>query len=170
MVFDSAIEVGGGLLRLPLSPDEILAVIAHELGHWAHRHMLLKYLVWEGVLLGVVVATYLLRNYRPLYAAFGYNPPDARFNAPSIIIRYLLVRFLTNIVLSGIISPAMNFLSMRLEPQADAFAARLGYSEALCSALAKLTPPEVPMVMDPLFALTYSSHPSLLERAVAMGC
>jgi len=164
MLFDSVMVIGDGLLSW-LSPSELLATFAHELGHWWHSHMLQNYLIWEAVLLGVVVTTYLLRDYRPLHAAFGY----ADRPSPWLVMRLAIVYTSVSIAFGELITPLLTLFHMRHEYQADAFAASLGYSKALCNALVNMSGGDV-FVVDPLFALYYGTHPSLLNRIMAMGC
>lgn len=63
----------------------------------------------------------------------------------------------------------MNVLSRLFEYQADAFAADLGYSEHLKSALIKLNKDNLGFpISDPLYSAWHHSHPTLLQRISAI--
>ena len=141
-----------------LTPDEISAVLAHELGHYARGHiprllairfaaafLLLAALGWAAQEPGVA---------RALGFA-GTLPPGA-----------LLVAFLLVVpVITFPIQPLTSLLSRRQEFEADAFAAQHASAEHLVSALGKLYRDNAAtLTPDPLHSLVYDSHPPAAIR------
>jgi len=142
---------GDSALRL----NELLGVIAHELGHWRLHHLVLTYLAVEAGLLGLVLATYLLRYFHPLYTVFGYS---SKSNGPWLPTRFLIVSFCLFIALGEFYAPLLLLLARHTEYQADAHAASLGYAKSLCSALVKMQNGTF-LVMDPLFKVLLLQSP-----------
>ena len=152
-----------------LTPEGINAVLAHELGHWWHHHSLVRYMIFVVEMLVIVLVTYLLRNFSPLYETFGYSSEYAA--TPSLIIRLLIIGYYVLIPLNEIWTPLLNLLYQHNESQADAFAAGLGYAQPLCNALASVTVENnLIWITDPVYSIYFRDHPSFMERALALGC
>ena len=97
------------------SPDEIEAVLAHELGHHVHRHILKSMFVQAGItLLGFWAANYVLRLAIEEWNMFETVSDFA--NLPLLI--------LVSTILSFLLMPAMNAYSRFNERQADRYAFR----------------------------------------------
>jgi STE24 endopeptidase len=145
-----------------LSPEELEAVVAHEIGHDRLRH-------WHkmmagtalALLIGFALAGYAART-PSLFRAFGFMGSD-----PAIV---LLFFGLWSGVLSGWLAPLVHACSRRWEFAADAFAARvLGTAESLCRALEKLHRENlVSLPSHPVYRWVHESHPSLSERLAAL--
>lgn len=155
VLFDTLIEA--------MSADEIVAVLAHELGHFKLHHV--RWQLIRGIAM-TGVTFYLLGLCLPLvdfYTAFGLSGVT-NFGA-------LVVFGLWFGIIDFIMQPLENFLSRKNEFAADAFAkAHVGGSEKLCSALLKLRErSNVMPISHPLFSSFYHSHPPLLERLSTMG-
>jgi STE24 endopeptidase len=137
---------------------EVLAVLAHEAGHWKKRHIL-KRLVWAevGSLVACFVAFHLLQ-WPELPALVGLE--GASFPARLVILGFL------GSLISFPITPLRSWLSRRHEWEADRFATELsGMPDALASALIKLTRENLSNLHPhPLFAAVYYSHPPMVER------
>lgn len=140
------------------SHGEILAILAHEIGHWKMRHVL-KNILLVGFIsfLGFYTASFLL-TWTPLYEAFGFARP-----APYIGL------FLFGIlwgVLSDFLVPFGNVISRYHEKKADAFAAQfLKGTTDLANALKGLARENLAnLYPHPLYAWFHYSHPPLLER------
>jgi len=74
IVIDEDFLPGGNASVNELVDEELLAVVAHELGHWWHGHGVIKV---AGLMLrsAMVIGTaFALRNFDTLYAVFGYSP------------------------------------------------------------------------------------------------
>lgn len=144
------------------SSEEIETIVAHELGHHVHRHVLV------GMVLGAVGAAGALCAAALLHAAtLGWAGAASVTDLSALP----LVPFWLTVV-SAVGGPAGNALSRRRERQADVFAVRLtGNGRAFASALAKLgqlnlAETEPHRIVEFLFY----SHPSLGRRiAVVEG-
>ena len=140
------------------SPEEILAVLAHEIGHWKKKHIL-KQLIFMIVasLIGLYFV-YLIVNWPPLYSTFGlkYKPVYAGL-------------FLVSLYLSCagfFLSPIGAAIMRRYEREADKMARDLvGTSEPMINALKRLAKDNLTNLHPhPLYVWFYYSHPPLIER------
>ncbi len=141
-----------------LDESEILAVLAHEAGHWKKRHILKRMAAFEAAsLAGLFLAAYLLRS-DFLTAAFGLH--EATFFAKAA-----LLAFIAGIV-SFPLTPLLSALSRRHEYEADTFATGLApRPEALASGLIKLSRDNLSNLHPhPLYAAFYYSHPPVVDR------
>lgn len=143
-----------------LNPGEIEAVLAHELGHFRHRHVL-KRIIWSFVasLIGLAVLG-LLASQPWFYEALGAqrNPVDW----PAIA---LLLFFLVLPVFTFPLQPVLSRLSRKHEFQADAFAAEQTRADDLVSALVKLYEDNAStLTPDPLHSAFHDSHPPAAQR------
>lgn len=146
-----------------MSPREVVAVLAHELGHFKLHHVRLSLI--RGTLFSALTF-YLLSLCLPLsqfYTAFGLSGVS---NYGALVVFgawFALVEFL--------LQPLHNCLSRRNEFAADQFAlANLGGGYDLGRALLKLREKSASMpISHPAFSSMYYSHPPLIERLNAMG-
>ncbi|MBA2605149.1 MAG: M48 family metallopeptidase, partial [Acidobacteria bacterium] len=97
-----------------LTPEELEAVLAHEIGHYRCGHVPRMIALSAGMLLGLFAAVAWLARSPWFNGAFGFPPGEL---APS----FLLVGLLGGLVTFWF-SPILNALSRRYEYQADAFA------------------------------------------------
>jgi STE24 endopeptidase len=140
------------------SHEEILAVLAHEIGHWKKKHIL-KQLIFMIVLSLVgLYFVYLVVNWPPLYGAFGlkYTPVYAGLLLVSICLSCMGFFF----------SPLGAIISRRYEREADKMAHELtGTSEPMINALKRLAKDNLSNLHPhPLYVWFYYSHPPLIER------
>ena len=150
-------------LLLRLGPEEVEAVVAHELGHHLHGHLAARLLGGLAGTLGLLVALTLALRWPPLCAAFG-------FAGPSPHAALALVSILGGAFASWL-APAQAWLSRRQELEADAEAARLtGRPEALGAALLDLAEDRLSNLWPhPWYVAWRLSHPPLLERLLALS-
>lgn len=135
-------------LRGILEPEEILAVVAHEIGHLGARHLtvfqccnLLAVTVWIGLFSG-------------LAGSADVTPGSG-----------LAMLWLLSPTAALLVRPLFARLIRGFEHQADAFAEACGYGDALACALLKLTRHNGAAAdSDPWFRRVYHSHPRLAER------
>ncbi|MCW8905196.1 M48 family metalloprotease [Sedimenticola sp.] len=135
-------------LRGILEPEELLAVVAHEIGHLGARHLavyqccnLLAATLWIG-LFSVLAGASFLASGSGLALLWLLSPTAA------LLVKPLFARLIRG-----------------FEHQADAFAETCGYGDALACALLKLTRHNgAAAESDPWFARVYHSHPRLAER------
>lgn len=141
-----------------LDPPEILAVLAHEAGHWKKRHILKRLAASEAVTLFSCLAAFYLLSQGNLPALFELE--KASFPAQLVLLGFLFSLPLT------VFAPLGNWLSRRHEQQADRFAAELSATpEALASALIKMSRDNLANLHPhPLYAAVYYSHPPVVER------
>jgi STE24 endopeptidase len=138
--------------------DEILAVLAHEAGHWKKRHVLKMIIGMEIIsFIGIYISFRVLRT-DLLLDIFGIQ--QGTFFA-----KVLLLGFLGGIALFPF-TPLSSYISRRFEKQADRFACELsGNKEAMASALIKLSKDNLSNLHPhPLYAAIYCSHPPVVER------
>jgi len=138
--------------------DEIVAILAHEAGHWKKKHVL-KMLFLSQILglAGLYLANRLTA---------GDILADAfRLAIPTMHAKLLLAAFLGTLVLFPL-KPLLASLSRRHEREADRFALELtGKPEPLAEALIKLGKDNLANLHPhPLYAAVYYSHPPLAAR------
>jgi len=141
-----------------LDSREILAVLAHEAGHWKAHHLLKRLIATEAITLLSCYASFHLLRAGSLPALFGME--TASFPA-----QLVLLGFLFSIVLA-VFSPLGNVLSRRQEHFADRYASDLSKTpDALASALVKMSRDNLSNLHPhPLYAAIYYSHPPVVER------
>ncbi len=150
VLFDTLLE--------QMADREILAVLAHEVGHWRLRHVLKRLLGMQLLFLAAAWLAFRLIGWGGLPQLIGL--PAASFPAQVIILSFLggLAAFP--------LTPLGSALSRRHEWQADRFARRLtGRPQDLASALVKLGRENLANLHPhPLYAWFHYSHPPLVER------
>ncbi|MBL9215169.1 MAG: M48 family metallopeptidase [Opitutaceae bacterium] len=149
-------------LMQQLAPEEIEAVLAHEIGHYQRGHIP-KRLVTIGLMqLGAFGAVAWLAQAPWFNAAFGL---PAGVLAPTFLLFALLGGLVT-----FWFSPLGNWVSRRHEYEADAFAREAMRGAApLIAALRKLSQKNLSnLTPHPLYSTVYYSHPTLVERERAL--
>ena len=141
--------------------DEILAVLAHEAGHYRKKHVLKQLIVFASFSLAALYATWLFIQWPLLFTTFGFksSPPYVGL-------------FLAGIVWSRagfFLQPLYMAISRRFEREADIFAAdMLGSGAAMVVALKRLAADNLSNLNPhPLYVWFHYSHPPVVER-VAM--
>ncbi len=148
-----------------LLPGEVEAVLAHELGHFKHRHVLKRIASMFAISLAGFAVLGWMSHRIWFYAAFGVQPS---MTAPNDAVALLLFMLIVP-VFSFFVSPLFAGLSRRHEFQADAYACAQASGRDLSSALLKLyTDNASTLTPDPLYARFYYSHPPAAERLAAM--
>jgi STE24 endopeptidase len=145
-----------------MTEEEILAVLAHEMGHWRHRHMPKRLFAGALVCLAACHAAYLLLSWKGLPLMIGYA--GASFPAR------VLVLFLLYGIAGFFLSPLGNGLARRQEWQADRYAADLTREpETLAEALIKLGKNNLSnLCPHPWYAWFHYAHPPLGRRVRAL--
>jgi len=151
VLFDTLIE--------KLTPKELLAVLGHELGHFAHGDIY-KNMGLMGSLLFV------------MFAIFGNLSEDLFLElgvgAEPGIIMVLFLLFMP--VLGFIMMPLMGIVSRHNEFEADKTGAELGGGENLASALIKLvTENKAFPLSHPLYIFFHYTHPPVMQRLKELG-
>jgi len=150
VLFDTLIE--------QMSEDEIVGVLAHEVGHWKMRHILKRLVVSEVVALAGLFAAFHLVGQERLPALIGL--PEASFYA-----RIVILSFVGSLCMFPL-TPLFSYLSRRGEWGADRYAAGLtGRPGDLASALAKLSRENLANLHPhPLHSWFHDSHPPVVRR------
>jgi STE24 endopeptidase len=150
VLFDTLLESHTG--------DEILAVLAHELGHWKKRHVHKQLILAELLsLAGFYVAARLL-DWPLMYQTFGFPEP---------------IPYAGLFLIGALFSPLGYFaqpfgsaISRKFEREADDFSLQLlQQPEPMANALKRLAADNLEnLAPHPLYAWFYYSHPPLIER------
>jgi STE24 endopeptidase len=149
-----------------LTPDEVDAVLAHELGHFRHKHIVQRIVMLFGLSLGALWLLGWLSQQVWFYSGLGVQ---VHLNGPNDALALLLFLLVVP-VFSYFVSPLSAHLSRRHEFQADAYACAQTSGSDLSSALLKLYKDNAStLTPDPLFARFYYSHPPASERLARMG-
>lgn len=140
--------------------EEVIAVLAHELGHWKLGHMTKNILIIQIQLFLVFMMFSYLFKYAALYEAVGFTN-----GKQPIIIGFLVILTYVFAPFNTCVSFMMTLLSRKFEYQADSFAKQLGFASDLCKSLIKL---HIDNLGFPVYDSWYSSwnhsHPTLLQR------
>ncbi len=158
------------LLR-QLSPGEVEAVLAHELGHFKHKHISKRMVLMFGVsLLGFALLGWLNQQMW-FYAGLGVSVllgPEMGIAADNNALALLLF-MLAVPVFSFFVTPLMSAMSRRDEFEADAYAMQQADGAELASALLKLYEDNAStLTPDPWYVSFYYSHPPAVDRLARM--
>jgi STE24 endopeptidase len=142
--------------------EEILAVLAHEAGHWKKRHVLRMLVPLEILSFVSFYAVAKLLNWQLIYQTFGFQESHIYVGL------FLIGAFIS--LLGFFAEPLESGISRRFEREADDFA--LGVMEAakpMSSALKRLAADNLANLSPhPLYAWFYYSHPPLVERVARL--
>ena len=144
-----------------LTVNELVAVLAHEIGHYKKNHV-----IWSLFLgiaqTGIVLFIFSLFVGSPeLSAALGVEKPSFHIGLIAFGVLYSPISMVTGL--------AMNIFSRKNEYQADAFAAKYFDSSELASALKKLSVKNLSNLQPhPVYVFFHYSHPTLLQRLQAL--
>lgn len=147
-------------LLAKLDPPEIEAVLAHELGHFRHRHILKRIVLsFAGSLLVLALLGYLAQQ-AWFYAGLGTQGHPQDWPALALLLFFLVLP-----VFTFVLQPLASGMSRRHEFQADAFAAEQTNANDLVRALVKLYEDNAStLTPDPLHSAFYDSHPPAAQR------
>ncbi len=157
------------LLR-QLDPGEVEAVLAHELGHFKHKHVPKRIVSLFAMSLAGLALLGWLSTQGWFYTGLGVIPNlGGEMQAPNDALALLLFMLVTP-VFSFFLSPLMAQLSRKHEFEADAYAIAQTNGGDLARALLKLYKDNAStLTPDPLYVKFYYSHPPASERLARMG-
>jgi STE24 endopeptidase len=138
--------------------EEVLAVLAHEVGHFKGKHVLKQLIISEvGLFVGFLL-TGLLLQWPALYLDFGFDP--SRHHAGFFILAVFWQKA------GAFFLPFFMGLSRRFEREADVFAARMmGTARPLITAFKRMAAHNLSNLSPhPLYVIFHYSHPPLAER------
>jgi STE24 endopeptidase len=140
-----------------LEEEEIVAVLAHEVGHFKHRHIIYNLgisILTTGFTLWILS---LLIGNPLLYKALGVEQPGFHIGLIAFGLLYTPISTFTGYL--------MNCLSRRFEYQADNYAKQTYHYSHLIKGLKKLTQKSLSnLTPHPLYVRIHFSHPTLLQR------
>jgi STE24 endopeptidase len=149
-----------------LTPGEVEAVLAHELGHFRLRHVPQRLAMMVGVSGLALAVLDWLAGQSGFYLGLGARP---NLDAPNDALALILF-MLTLPPLAFFATPLAALLSRRHEFQADAYACAQADGAQLASALLKLHQDNAAtLTPDPLYVRFYYSHPPASERLAALA-
>jgi len=148
-----------------LNGPEVEAVLAHELGHFRHKHVLKRMLsLFALSLLAFGLLGWLSRQ-TGFYLAFSVQPNMAAPNDALALLLFMLVLP----VFGFFFTPLSALISRKHEFQADAYACAQASGADLAAALLKLHEDNAgTLTPDPVYARFYYSHPPASERLAAI--
>lgn len=142
--------------------DELVAVLAHEVGHFKKKHIIWSYLI------SVVQVFFILFVLSRM--VFNENLSLALAGTQQAIHLNLIAFGILFSPISGITGLLMSMLSRKNEFEADAFARQTFDGSALANALKKLSVDSLSnLYPHPLYVFFHYSHPPLLKRLEALG-
>jgi STE24 endopeptidase len=138
--------------------EEILAILAHEVGHWKKKHLFKQIVLLELLSLGIFYGVAKFLEWPLIYQTFGFQEP----------VPYVGL-FLIGALLSPLgyfAQPMESAISRKFERQADDFAVEvMETAEPMRRALKRLATDNLAnLTPHPLYAWFYYSHPPLVER------
>jgi len=142
-----------------LNTDEIVAVLAHEVGHYKRKHIVYN-LILSTILTGFTLYILSLLINSPLLSkALGVQIPSFHIGLIAFGILYTPISEITGLF--------MNYLSRKFEYQADDFAKKTFGATALISSLKKLSKNSLSnLTPHPWYVFMHYSHPTLLQRII----
>ena len=145
-------------LLTQLSEEEIVSVLAHEIGHYKKHHAIQSLIISMTLLLLVFLVMNMLMTVNELYFAFGFS--TVSYQALLTLLLYFSSPFLF------FLTPAFSFMSRKNEYQADRFVVEsVGTSKWIVSSLAKLAVKNLSnLIPHPWYSAFHYSHPTLEER------
>ena len=153
-------------LLAKLSPGEVDAVLAHELGHFKHKHIIKRIAGLFALSLAGFALLGWLSTQVWFYTGLGVRPDLAGPNDALALLLFLIAVP----VFSFFIAPLFAQLSRRHEFQADAYAVQQTSGRDLSTALLKLYEDNAStLTPDPVYVRFYYSHPPASERLARMS-
>jgi STE24 endopeptidase len=147
-----------------LAPDEIEAVLAHELGHFRLRHVVKRVVLMAALSLAFLALLAQLMASSWFYEGLGVPASQGR---PGVA---LILFFLALPVFTFFFAPLSALYSRKHEFEADAFAAANASAAALAHALVKLYDDNAAtLTPDPLHSAFYDSHPPAAIRIARLS-
>lgn len=148
-------------LLAQLSPPEVDAVLAHELGHFKHQHVIKRIAVMFAMSLAGFFALGWVSQQAWFFTGLGVIPNLGAANDALAVLLFMMVLPL----LGTFVGPVFAQMSRRHEFEADAYAVSQTSGGALAGALLKLFEDNAStLTPDPVYVAFYYSHPPATER------
>lgn len=150
VLFDTLIEKS--------TVTEVVAVLGHEIGHWALSHTTKLLLINQAHMFAMFTFFAAFVKNNSLYKSFGF------YNEQPIIVGFMLFGDIFG-PLDSVLAFAISLLSRTYEYQADEYSTRQGYGEELKKSLISLHKENLSsLVVDWLYSAYNYDHPHLVER------
>ncbi|KXS21577.1 hypothetical protein M427DRAFT_65593 [Gonapodya prolifera JEL478] len=147
--------------------EEVIAVLAHEIGHWKRNHVPVLLTIQQINMFLVFYTFSHFAHHPPLFASFNFPAPTNSTSYPTLI-AFLLFSFVLG-PWDSVAGLLLNLLSRKNEFEADAYAKSLREGEQLRGALVKLHIENLGNLNPDKWYSTYHySHPPLVERLEAL--
>lgn len=154
VLFDTLIE--------KLETDEIVAVLAHEVGHYKRKHSLSMFILTSAESFAMLFLLGWLLGYPELSTALGASQSSFHLSALAFFLLYTPIA-----LLQGLLN---NSISRSREFEADQFAKRTDSASALASGLEKISTDALSNLNPhPWFVRFNYTHPPLKERLRALA-
>ena len=140
-----------------LEDEEIVAVLAHEVGHYKKKHIIFN-LIASVLLTGLTLYVLSIFISNPLLSlALGVKIPSFHIGLIAFGLLYAPISEITSLI--------MNWISRTFEYQADNYAKKTYKAEPLISSLKKLSKNSLSnLTPHKAYVFVHYSHPTLLER------
>lgn len=143
--------------------EEVTAVLAHEMGHWALWHLPRMIVISAIQIFGFLSMFTLFIHNKALYTSLGFP------NEKPILVGLVLFQYLTGPI-DTVLNIANHMMSRKHEYEADAYAKKLDMKDELARALVRLQSENLSAVdTDWMYSAYHHSHPTLQERLEALG-
>lgn len=140
-----------------LNTDEIVAVLAHEIGHYKKKHVFINMLLSISITAFTLFLLSLFMDNKTLSEALSVNQPSFHISLIAFALLYTPISIITNLI--------MNIISRKMEYQADDFARKQYNAKSLISGLKKLSKNSLSnLTPHPAYVFFHYSHPSLYQR------
>ncbi len=140
-----------------LSEEEIVAVLAHEVGHYKRKHIIFNLTVSLALTGFTLYILSLFINHPDISLAIGVSTPSFHAGLVGFALLYSPISEITGL--------AMNYLSRKFEFQADNYAKTTFAAAPLVNSLKKLSKNSLSnLTPHPAYVFVHYSHPPLVER------
>ncbi|HPF92773.1 MAG TPA: M48 family metallopeptidase [Tenuifilaceae bacterium] len=143
-----------------MSTNEVVAVLAHEIGHYKRKH------IWINFTIGAIQSAIILYVFNIIAQSSSLTIAMGYHNAIEPVFHLSLIAFgLLFTPIEHVLGIASNYLSRKMEYQADSFAVNLKLGDQLISAPKKLSKDNLSnLTPHPIYVFINYSHPTLYQR------
>jgi len=148
-----------------MSENEILAVLAHEAGHWKKKHVLKRIIISEVLgFIGIYISFRILQT-DWLTDLFNIESSQSYIDVSTFFAKLVILGFIGSII-SFPFTPISSYFSRKQEREADQLSVNLtGSPDGLVSSLIKLSKDNLSNLHPhPLYAKLFYSHPPIVDR------
>ncbi len=147
---------------------ELLAILGHEIGHWALYHTIQGFVISQIYTLCLFLSFSYVQSSAPLFAAFGFRSNNV--DSGTVIVGLILFTQTYWGPVDKFLTFLLNVNSRRNEFQADKFSQQLGMGSELSSGLIKISISNLGnLVPDNWYSVYHFSHPPVVERVAALA-